>query len=124
MEVARQYLEAAGISGGQSLLSAEYVQGRAALAAGFGKHQGTVGKVERREGIAACQLRARRAPVQPSRDHQVKDQPQTVVESNRDALADPPQVTNDMALHLGDGRFRSPEQECIQQTNMPEWLAD
>ena len=50
------------------------------LCAGFGEHQRTVGKIEGCQISAARQLCFRCAPMQPACDHQVKHQPEIVLE--------------------------------------------
>ncbi len=49
IQAAREDFDAAGVDGIETVFSREYVQRGAVFCAGFGKHEGTVGKLERGE---------------------------------------------------------------------------
>src|SRR6266849_280492 len=97
-EVAREDVDSSRVDGTQALLAYEDVQRCAVLCAGFGEHQRAAGKIEGRQISAASQLCRAGTPVQPAGDHQVQDQPEVAIHSNRDALPDTPQFPYDAAL--------------------------
>lgn len=110
-EIARKDVDAARIDQPQRLFSLQNMKRCPAFAARLREHQRTFRKVEGGKSIAARQLRSRRSPVQPARDHQVQHQPEIVIEAEGDALADPPQLPDDLALSIGDWRLSRPHQE-------------
>ena len=102
---------------------AEDVQRGAALASGFGEHQRAVGKIERGEVVAAAELRARGPPVQAPGDHQVKHEPEVVVEADGDALADAAQLADVRPSTSATAAGRA-QQKGAGDANMLERLAD
>ena len=95
----------------RSFFAADDVQRRAPLRSGFGEDQGAIGKVESCKGLTASQLGIRRAPVQPAGNHQVKYQPEIVLHSNGDALADAPYFAYQLTLNIRKRRLHGAKQK-------------
>ena len=62
--------------------------------------------------------------MQAAGDHQVKNEPQIVFQTNRDALADTLQLAHFTPFDAGDGRIYSAQQERACQPHMFERLTD
>src|SRR2546430_8157540 len=67
--------------------------------AGWGQKERAVEKLDASQPWAAGQLGPWHPPVQPACNHQVQHQPKIAFYSNRDTLADSPQLANDATLH-------------------------
>ena len=107
-----------GIHGVQALLAGDDRQRCAVLGAGFGKHQRASGKIEGCQTLASSQLCLRGLPVQPAGNHQVQHQPEIAFDSNRDALADAPQLSNDLSFHICYRGLHGAEQKRTGQSHM------
>src|SRR6266567_814083 len=117
-------INAARIHCTQTVLALENVQGSAALSACFCQHKRATRKIKCRKLIAACELRSGHPPMQTPSDHQMQDQPQVVFHSNRDTLADMPQLAHPQTFNTRDGRFHRAQQERTCQPHMFDWFTD
>src|SRR3712207_7943702 len=61
-----------------------------------------------------------RSPAKPSRDHEVNDEEQTVLEPEDDALAHPPQLGDPPPLDGGHGWFGRSEDEDVSHVDRSE----
>lgn len=102
-EVGGEDVDAAGVYGLHVFFVAKEVDGGAALRTGFGEDEGAVGKIEGGEIVTAAEFGPEGAPVKASGDHQVKNEPETVVEFDGDALADAMEGTDGVAFDLFNG---------------------
>src|SRR5713101_4596486 len=96
----------------------------AVLCAGFGKHERAAGKIEGCQTLAARQLCVWRPPVQPASNHQVQHQPEIALYSNRNSLADSPQLAHDAALHIRNRGLRGSKQKGARQPHSIDRLCD
>ena len=80
-------IDTAGIERGKAGFSADKVQRCAFARAGFSKGERAVVEVKCGKGAAAVGSLFLLAPVQTARDHEMKDQPEIVVEAKSNALA-------------------------------------
>ena len=87
-EIGGEDVDAAGIDGLHVFFVAEEVEGGAAFGAGFGEDERAIGEVEGGEIVAAAEFGSEGAPVEAAGDHEVKDEPEAVVEFDGDAFAD------------------------------------
>ena len=110
LEVDLEHLEAARVMLAERRLALDHVQRRPLLRAGLGERQRAVREIERRQRVAAGELGAAwlRACRQCSaaRDHEVQDEPQVVLEADRDALAEPAQPADPFAVERADRGLR------------------
>jgi hypothetical protein len=67
--------------------------------------------------MAAAELGRGLLPVQAAVDHEVQDQPQIVLEADRDPLAEAAQPADLLALRRGDRRLHGAQQERARQTH-------
>ena len=112
LERRREHLEPAGVQRLQGVLAAEQEQRRPPLRAGLGEQQACPSeKSKAASAFFARELDARRLPVQSAGDHQVQHQPQVVVEPQRDAFADAPELADDLAARRIERRLERPQQE-------------
>jgi hypothetical protein len=117
-------IDAARIDGVQRIGASQHVQGCAALRSRLGQHQRAVRKIERRQIVASRELGAGGAPVQPSGNHEMDDQPQIVVEANGHTFADSLKAAHGVSLHRGERRFGAAQQECAGEAHLEQRLAD
>ena len=97
-----------GSCAAQALPAADEEQGRAVLRAGLGQDQAAVREVEGRQRALARELRAGAFPVEAAGDHEMEDQPEIVVEPDRDPLADPLKLADRLAESRVDRRVVRP----------------
>ncbi len=107
-EVGSEDVDAAGVYGLHVFFVVKEVEGGAALGTGFGENEGAVGKIEGGEIVTAAEFGSEGAPVKASGDHQVKNEPETVVEFDGDALADAEEGTHGVAFDLFNGWLYGP----------------
>lgn len=62
--------------------------------------------------------------MQPSGDHEVQHQPEIIVETNCNALADTPQFAHHVTLGAADRRLRSAQQKRAGNPRLLEGLTD
>jgi hypothetical protein len=62
--------------------------------------------------------------MQPTSDHQVKNEPKIAVETDRDSLSDAAQLTNRATFCIGERRNRRTEQKWRAEPNMFQAFAD
>jgi hypothetical protein len=62
--------------------------------------------------------------MKPTGDHQMKYQPQIVVETDGDAFANAPQLTDGVALHTLERRLHRAQEKRTCQPDAFEWLTD
>src|SRR5579872_5833940 len=105
LESAGEDINAARINGLQVLLTVENIQRGAMLAASFGEHKRTVGKIKGGETLPPSQFCSTLPPVQTTGDHQVQDHPQIALNADSNPLPDAPQFTNFAALDFRDCRL-------------------
>src|SRR5271166_1726828 len=118
VEIAGQDLDSSLVHRAQSCFTAQDVQGRAPLRAGFGEHERTIRKVERGETLAAHQFGVWRAPVQPASNHQMQNQPKIIFHSDCDTLADSPQFAHRPSLNIRKRRLCRSKQKGAGQTHL------
>jgi len=87
------------------------VKGGAAFGARFGEDERAVRKVERGEVVAAAEFGSEGAPVKATGDHEVKDEPEAVVEFEDDALADAVERANGVPFDRFHGGLDGTEEE-------------
>src|SRR5260370_109764 len=114
-EIAREDVDSSRVDGPQALLAREDKQRCPVLRAGFGQHERAVGKIEGCQTVAARQLCCWLPPVQPACNHQVEHQPKIAFYSDRDALADSPQLAPDAALHTCKWRILGPRRKTARE---------
>src|SRR5579883_487877 len=124
IQVARKNLDASRINVAQTLFSGKDIQRRTPLCACFGKDQRAGGEIECSEIISSSQLRTRSLPMKPSRNHQVQNQPEIVIESDSNAFTDAPQLTHCMAFHIFYRGVRRAQQKGARNPNMLQRLSD
>ena len=100
------------------------MQGGPAPGAGFGEDEGAVGEVEGGEVVSAAEFGSERAPVEPTCDHEVKDEPESVVELEDNAFADAVKSADGVTFDLFDGRLHGAEKEGAGYTDVGERLAN
>ncbi len=123
-EIGGEDLDAAGIDRAQALFAAHYVEGGAALAAGFGKGEGSAGEVEGGEGVAAGEFGLGGLPVEASGDHEVEYQPEIAFDTDGDALADAADGDDFLAFDGAERGIDGAEQEDRAQADVLEGLAE
>jgi hypothetical protein len=96
----------------------------AALRAGFGKHERTVGKIEGCQTLPARQFRPWRPPVQPASNHQVQHQPEVAIHTDGDSLADPSQFAHGAALGFRNWWLYGSKQKRARQSNALDRLGN
>ena len=62
--------------------------------------------------------------MQPAGNHQVQHQPEIAFHSDRDSLADSPQLSHHAAFHIRNRRLRGAQQKRTGQSNVLDPLAD
>src|SRR5271165_1138058 len=90
LEIAGEDLDASRIDRAEPLLPAENVQRCPPLRPRLREHKRAIGEIEGCQALASRQLCAGSSPMQPPGNHQVKYQPEIVLQSDGDALADSP----------------------------------
>src|SRR5712664_12586 len=117
VEIARENLDSSRVDRTQTLLASENMQRCAVLCARFRKRKRAADKIKGCQTLAACQLCSSGLPVQPAGNHQVQHQPEVAFDSNRDSLADSPQLAYDASLHNRNGRLCSSQQKRTSQSH-------
>ncbi len=110
-EIGLEHLETPAVERGEGARAPRQVDGGAPLLARLGEEQRAVGEVESGETVAARDRRAVRLPPQPPRDHEVQHDEVVVVETERDALAEPTELLHHAPRHVGDRGIDGPQQE-------------
>jgi hypothetical protein len=82
-----------------------------------------MGEVEGGEIVAAAEFSAERAPVEAACNHEVQDEPETVVEFDGDAFADAMEGTDGVAFDIFDSRLDGAEEEWAGYADLREGLA-
>ena len=117
LDVDLEDLEAARVVLAKRRLALDQVERRPLLRAELGERQRAFRKIERGQRIAAAELGGRLFPVQAPVDHQVQDEPQVVLEAERDALAEAAQPADVFAIERADRRLRRAQQERTGQAH-------
>jgi hypothetical protein len=120
LEVDLEYLEAARIMRRERVFALHEVQRCPLLGAEFGQREAAVGEVEGSERMPAGELRARLSPVQAAVDHEVQDEPEVLVQAERDALAEAAQAADVPAQGGGERRVHGAQQERAGQAHALE----
>ena len=121
--VAVRTFDAAGVDVLGGGFVGEEVEGGAAFGAGFGEDEGAVGEVEGGEVVAAAEFCAEGAPVETAGDHEVKDEPEAVVELDGDAFADAVERADGVAFDGFDAGLDGAEEEWAGDADVGEGLA-
>jgi len=100
------------------------VEGGAALGAGFGEDEGAVGEVEGGEVVSAAEFGSEGAPVEAAGDHEVEDEPYTVVEFDGDAFANAAESADGVAFRFFDGGMYGAEEEGAGDAKVGQALAE
>src|SRR5262245_49479671 len=95
----------------ESGAAARDVQRSALLRARFREHQGAALEPERERDLSRELRGPVRSPLQPSGDHEMKDEPDVVVEADRDALTEPLERDDGRALDRVERRIDAAEQK-------------
>src|SRR5215469_8326977 len=74
--------------------------------------------------VAACEFCSARLPVETTGDHEMEDEPDVVVEADRDTLADAAKLADSVAFDAGDRRSYRAKDECAGDADVLEGLAD
>jgi hypothetical protein len=93
------------------VFAGEEVERGAAFGAGFGEDERAVGKVEGGEIVSSAEFGSDGSPVEAAGDHEVEDEPETVVELDGDAFADAVKLADGVAFYLFDGWLHGAEEE-------------
>ena len=101
----------------------EEIKRGSALGAGFGEDEGAVGKVEGGEVVAASEFRVEGAPMEAAGDHEMKDEPEAVVELEDDSLADAVEGADGVVVDFFDVWMDGAEEEGAGDAEVSEWLA-
>ncbi len=94
------------------------------LGSRFGEDERAVRKVESCEVISATKFGANPAPVESAGDHEVQDEPESVVELEDDALADAVKSANSVAFGLFDAWLEGAEEKWTCNADVGERLAN
>src|SRR5579884_3219277 len=97
---------------------------RAPLRSGLCQRQRAFRKIERSQVPAAGEADLRRAPVQPSGDHQMNHQPEISLQTDRDPFADVAQAAYNPAIDAGERRLRCSQKERAGEAHSLERLTD
>jgi len=89
----------------QPSFACDYVERGAMLRAGLGEPQPSAIELEHREQISPARFGRRRIPVQPAGNHEMQHQPQIAGDSDRDPLADPPNLADGFAVRRAQRRI-------------------
>ena len=81
------------------------VEGRSPLGAGFRKGKGSVRKIESGQGVLAGEFGSRRFPVKAAGDHEMKHQPDAIIQPDGDAFADASECCDSGAFRSGERRI-------------------
>lgn len=117
-------LEAAGGERLQTGLADNEVECGAALGAGFGEPEEAGIEGEHCEQIATAELGRGGVPMQPAGDHQMEDEPEVAVETDRDALAEAVDVSHHTTLTGGNRRVGGTHQEQRANRDTLERMAE
>src|SRR5215469_4145554 len=123
-EIGGEWVEAARVERAQACFSANHMERGATLGAGFGEDEGAVGKIEGGEVAAAGEFGMGWFPVQAAGDHEVKNQPEIVVETNGDALADPAERADGVAFGGREGLVGGAEEKGAVEADVLERLIE
>ena len=103
------------------------MEGSSAFGAGFGEEEGARGEVEGGEVVSAAECRAglfvEGTPVEAAGDHEVKDEPDAVVEFEDDAFADPVKGADGVTFDVFDAWVDGAEEEWAGYADLGEGLA-
>jgi hypothetical protein len=124
IKIAGEDIDATGVKRTQVRFATDDVQGRAMLGARFGKHQGSMGKIESGQHLTTGQFCFGGSPVQTAGDHKMKNQPQTALDPDRNAFADSPKLLNGASFNVCQWRLGGSQQESARQTHAFERLTD
>ena len=117
LDVDLEDLEAARVVLAKRRLALDQVERRPLLRAELGERQRAFRKIERGQRIAAAELGGRLFPVQAPVDHQVQDEPQVVLEAERDALAEAAQPADVFASERAERGLGRAQQEWAGQAH-------
>jgi hypothetical protein len=124
IEIGGENFQATGIDGAETVFTNEKMQRCAMLGAGFGEDQRAVGKIEGGKIVTTCELCVLRTPVQAAGNHQMKHNPEIVIEADGDAFADTAKFADSEAVDSGDGRLRGAEKEQASDADVVEGLVE
>ena len=122
-EIGLQRLNATTIDFCERSIAADECDGGPSLSACFGQHEGAVLKIERCETQATGKFCAGFQPSKSPSDHQVNDNPQIVVETNRDAFSNSSNVADSLALDFIDRRLNRPNDKRVADAKLVERAA-
>jgi hypothetical protein len=123
IECGGEDVDAAGVDFFGGGFVGEEVERGSALGAGFGEDERAVGEVEGGEIVSAAEFGSEGAPVEAAGDHEVKDQPEAVVELDGDAFADEVEGRDGAAFDFFDPWLYGAEEEWAGYADVGEGLA-
>jgi hypothetical protein len=92
--------------------------------ASFGEDEGAVGEVEGGEIISAAEFGSSGTPVEAAGDHEMKDEPDAVVELDGDAFADSAKPSDGVAFDLFDPWVNGAKEEGTGDADVGEGLVE
>src|SRR6185437_6340039 len=90
----------------------------------FGEHQRACWEIKGGDALAPGKLGLWLAPVQPAGNNQVQHQPEIVIDSDGDALANAPQLAHNAAFDFRQRRLRGAQHEWTGDAHALKRLAD
>src|SRR5579871_5969066 len=124
VERGSKYVNAAGIERGKPSFSTNQMQRCTLACASFSERKSAVVKIKGSESASTIGGLALLAPVQAASDHEMEDQPEIVVETKSNALADAAQAGNFAALNGLNGRICSAEKRWAANVKVFQSMAE
>jgi len=110
-EVCGEDIDSAGVDLSCGGFAGEEMEGGSAFGTGFGEDERAVGEVEGGEVVAATEFCAEGTPVEAAGDHEMKDEPEAVVELKNNAFADAVKGADGVAFDFFDAGLDGAEEE-------------
>jgi hypothetical protein len=124
VEIGGEGIEATGIERAKGFFSADEVERSAPLGAGLGEDQRAAGEIEGGEVAAAGELAVRPLPVEAASDHEVKDEPEIVIETEGNPLGETAEFADGAAVDGGERRIDGAQEESAVQADTLKRLVE
>ena len=123
VECGRKYVDAAGVDLLGGGFVGKEVERSTAFGARFGEDERALGEVERGKIVAAAEFCSEGTPVEAAGDHEVKNEPEVVVELDGDAFANAVQGADAMAFDVFDAWLDGAEEKGACYSEVGKGLA-
>ncbi len=110
--VAGENVDAAGIDGWQIFI-AEDMQRRTTFGACLCENEGSVGEIEGCKILSSAEFCVWQSPMQTSGNHEMKNQPQIILQAYGDAFTDSLQLRHFLPLDIGKRRAHGAQEEDV-----------